>query len=71
MNSALTLRVQDVLYRPSAFNTMPYASVRWIDINNRSHTWSGVVASTDRRQIIHQVKAFTGAKEVIIQSVRG
>jgi len=50
---------------------MPYATVRWIDCNQRSHFWSGEVASTDRRQIKEQVMAQTGAREVIIQSVRG
>lgn len=49
---------------------MPYATARWIDQNNPSHTWSGEVASRDRSQIISQVRAQTGAKEVIIQSVR-
>lgn len=50
---------------------MPYATVRWIDINNRSHSWSGEVASHDRKQIILQVKSQKGAMEVIIQSVKG
>jgi hypothetical protein len=50
---------------------MPYATVRWIDCNQRSHVWSGEVASSDRRQIKEQVMAQTGAREVIIQSVRG
>lgn len=48
-----------------------YATVRWIDINNRSHSWSGEVASHDRKKIILQVKSQTGAMEVIIQSVKG
>jgi hypothetical protein len=52
-------------------NAMPHATARWIDQNNRSHNWSGEVASTDRQQIKSQIKAQTGAKEVIIQSVRG
>ena len=51
--------------------TMPEATARWIDENNRSHTWSGEVASRDREQIKSQIKAQTGAKEVIIQSVKG
>ena len=51
--------------------TMPEATGRWIDENNRSHTWSGEVASRDREQIKSQIKAQTGAKEVIIQSVKG
>ena len=50
---------------------MPYATARWIDQNNRSHTWSGEVASHDREQIKTQIRSQTGAKEVIIQSVRG
>lgn len=50
---------------------MPYASARWIDQNNRSHTWSGEVASRDRDQIKTQIRSQTGAREVIIQSVRG
>jgi hypothetical protein len=50
---------------------MPYATVRWIDQNNRSHSWSGEVASSDRSQIKEQIKSQTGAKQVIIQSVRG
>ena len=51
--------------------TMPEATARWIDENNRYHTWSGEVASRDREQIKSQIKAQTGAKEVIIQSVKG
>ena len=50
---------------------MPYATARWIDQNNRSHTWSGEVASHDRDQIKTQIRSQTGDKEVIIQSVRG
>lgn len=50
---------------------MPYASARWIDQNNRSYTWSGEVASRDRDQIKTQIRSQTGAREVIIQSVRG
>ena len=54
---------------------MPYATARWIDQNNRSHTWSVEVASHDREQIRTQIRtqirSQTGAKEVIIQSVRG
>jgi len=50
---------------------MPYATARWIDQNNRSHTLSGEVASRDRDQIKTQIRSQTGAKEVIIQSVRG
>ncbi len=50
---------------------MPYATARWIDQNNRSHTWSGEVASHDREQIKTQIRSQTGAREVIIQSVRG
>lgn len=48
---------------------MTYAKARWIDENNRSHTWSGNVASNDRNQIKSQIRAQTGAKEVIIISV--
>lgn len=50
---------------------MPYATARWIDQNNRSHTWSGEVASRDPDQIKTQIRSQTGAKEVIVQSVRG
>jgi hypothetical protein len=50
---------------------MPQETARWIDQNNRSHTWSGEVASRDRDQIRTQIKAQTGAKEVVIQSVKG
>ncbi len=50
---------------------MPYITARWIDQNNRSHTWSGEVASRDRDQIKTQIRSQTGAKEVIVQSVRG
>ncbi len=50
---------------------MPYATVRWININNLSHSWSGEVASHGRKQIILQVKSQTGAMEVIIQSDKG
>lgn len=49
---------------------MPEATARWIDQNNQSHTWSGEVASRDREQIKSQIKAQTGAKEVIIQSAK-
>lgn len=48
---------------------MPFAKARWIDENNRSHNWSGDVASNDRQQIKSQIKSQTGAKEVIICSV--
>ncbi len=48
---------------------MPYAKVRWIDENNRSHNWSGNVSTTDRDQIKSQVRSQTGAKDVIITSV--
>lgn len=48
---------------------MPYARARWIDLNGRSHEWSGDVASTDRNQIKSQIYAQTGAKEVILSSV--
>ena len=52
-------------------SAVPYASVRWTDHNNRSHSWSGEVASSDRSQIIAQIRSQTGAKQVIVQSVRG
>lgn len=48
---------------------MPYAKARWIDENNRSHNWSGEVASNDRDQIKSQIRSQTGAKEVIVNSV--
>ncbi len=48
---------------------MPYAKARWIDENNRSHNWSGEVASNDRNQIKSQIRSQTGAKDVIITSV--
>jgi hypothetical protein len=48
---------------------MPYAKARWIDENNRSHNWSGDVASSDRGQIKTQIRSQTGAKEVIITGV--
>jgi hypothetical protein len=50
---------------------MPYATARWIDQNNRSHTWSGEVASMDRDQIKAQIRSQTGAKKVILQSAKG
>lgn len=50
---------------------MPYATARWIDQNNRSHAWSGEVASRERDQIKAQIRSQAGAKEVILQSVRG
>jgi hypothetical protein len=50
---------------------MPYATARWIDQNNRSHTWSGEFASRDRDQIEAQIRSQTGAKQVIVQSARG
>ena len=50
---------------------MPHATARRVDQNNRSHEWSGQVASTDRNQIKTQIQAQTCAKEVIIRSVRG
>ena len=49
---------------------MPYATARWIDQNNRSHTWSGEVATRDRDQIKAEIRSQTGAKEVILQSVK-
>ena len=52
-------------------SAVPYASVRWTDHNNRSHSWSGEVASSDRSQIIAQIRSQTGAKQVIVQSVKG
>jgi hypothetical protein len=48
---------------------MPYGNGRWIDENNRSHNWSGEVASTDRNQAKSQIYAQTGAKKVILSSV--
>lgn len=48
---------------------MPYAKARWIDENNRSHNWSGQVASNDRNQIKSQIRSQTGAKDVIITKV--
>ena len=48
---------------------MPYGNGRWIDENNRSHNWSGEVASTDRNQIESQIRAQTGAKNVIIGNI--
>lgn len=48
---------------------MPHAKARWIDENNRSHNWSGDVASNDRDQIKTQIRSQTGAKEVIIVGV--
>ena len=50
---------------------MPYATARWIDQSNRSHIWSGEVACRDRDQIKMQIRSQTGAKEVILQSVKG
>jgi len=50
---------------------MPYATARWIDQNNRSHTCSGEVATRDRDQIKAAIRSQTGAKEVILQSVKG
>lgn len=46
-----------------------YAKARWIDENNRSHQWNGEVASADRNQIKSQIRAQTGAKEVVIMNV--
>ncbi len=40
---------------------MFYAKARWIDENNRSHNWSGEVASNDRNQIKSQIRSQTGA----------
>jgi hypothetical protein len=48
---------------------MFYAKARLIDENNRSHNWSGEVASNDRNQIKSQIRSQTGAKDVIITSV--
>jgi len=48
---------------------MHYGNGRWIDENNRSHNWSGEIASTDRDQIKSQIRAQTGAKSVIIGSI--
>lgn len=48
---------------------MPFVNARWIDQNNRSHDWSGDVASNDHNQIKSQIKAQTGAKSVIISKV--
>lgn len=50
---------------------MPFAKGRWIDENNRSHEWSGNVASNDRNQIRSQIQSQTGAKEVILTGVSG
>lgn len=50
---------------------MPYVTACWTDINIRSHTWSGEVVSHDRRQLILKVQSIPGAKEVIIQGVKG
>jgi hypothetical protein len=52
-------------------SAMSEATARWIDQIKRSHTWSGEAASRDSDQIKSQIKAQTGAKEVIIQSVKG
>lgn len=48
---------------------MPYAKGRWIDENNRSHEWSGNVASNDRNQIKSQIQSQTGAKSVVLTGV--
>lgn len=48
---------------------MPFARARWVDQNNRSHEWSGYVASTNRNQVVSQISAQTGAKSVIISGV--
>jgi hypothetical protein len=48
---------------------MPFGKARWIDENNRSHNWSGEVASTDRNQVKSQIYAQTGAKKVILSGV--
>ena len=65
-------RLDPVLTLPTQFVIpMPYATARWIDQNNRSHIWSGEVASRDRDQIKMQIRSQTGTKEVILQSVKG
>lgn len=54
-----------------AFQGLHYVTVRWIDQNNRYRTWSSEIASWDRSLIISWVRWQTGAREVIVQNVRG
>ena len=50
---------------------MPHATARWVDQKSRAHEWNAQVAPADRNQIKTQIKARTGAKDVIIRTVRG